>query len=52
MLFGSSKAHRTLRTILVAEQKLDAIVSTQTNDYNAQTGSPRPIPRWVRPRQE
>ena len=27
VLFGSSKAHRTLRTILVEEQKLDAIVS-------------------------
>ena len=27
VLFGSSKAHRTLRTILVEDQKLDAIVS-------------------------
>ena len=27
MLFGSSKAHKTLRRILVEDQKLDAVVS-------------------------
>ncbi len=29
VLFGSNKAHRTLRTNLVEQQKLDAIVSAR-----------------------
>ena len=38
VLFGSSKAHRTLRTILVEEQKLDAIVSMPSGVFKPYSG--------------
>ena len=38
VLFGSSKAHRTLRTILVEEQKLDAIVSMPSGIFKPYAG--------------
>ena len=38
VLFGSSKAHRTLRTILVEEQKLDAIVSMPSGVFKPYAG--------------
>ena len=38
VLFGSSKAHRTLRTILVEEQKLDAIVSMPPGVFKPYAG--------------
>ena len=38
VLFGSSKAHRTLRTILVDEQKLDAIVSMPSGVFKPYAG--------------
>ena len=38
VLFGSSKAHRTLRTILVEEQKLDAIVSMPSGVFRPYAG--------------
>ena len=51
VLFGSSKAHRTLRKILVEEQKLDAIVSMPSGVFKPYAGvstascsSPRPTP--------
>ena len=37
-LFGSSKAHRTLRKILVEEQKLDAIVSMPSGVFRPYAG--------------
>ena len=49
VLFGSSKAHKTLRKILVEEQKLDAIVSMPPASSDPTPGSP---PRsWSSPRQ-
>ena len=51
VLFGSSNAHRTLRRILVEEQKLDAIVSMPSGVFKPYAGvsppscsSPRPTP--------
>ena len=38
VLFGSSKAHRTLRRILVEEQKLDAIVSIPSGVFKPYAG--------------
>ena len=38
VLFGSSKAHRTLRKILVEEQKLDAIVSMPSGVFRPYAG--------------
>jgi len=38
VLFGSSKAHRTLRTILVEEQKLEAIVSMPSGVFRPYAG--------------
>ena len=38
VLFGSTKAHRTLRTILVEEQKLDAIVSMPSGVFKPYAG--------------
>ena len=38
VLFGSSKAHRTLRRILVEEQKLDAIVSMPSGVFKPYAG--------------
>ena len=38
VLFGSSKAHRTLRRILVDEQKLDAIVSMPSGVFRPYAG--------------
>ena len=38
VLFGSSKAHRTLRTILVEEQRLDAIVSMPSGVFKPYAG--------------
>ena len=38
VLFGSSKAHRTLRTILVEEQKVDAIVSMPSGVFKPYAG--------------
>ena len=38
VLFGSTKAHRTLRTILVEEQKLDAIVSMPAGVFRPYAG--------------
>ena len=38
MLFGSSKAHRTLRRILVEEQKLDAVVSMPSGVFRPYAG--------------
>ena len=38
VLFGSSKAHRTLRSILVEEQKLDAVVSMPSGVFRPYAG--------------
>ena len=38
VLFGSSKAHKTLRRILVEEQKLDAIVSMPSGVFKPYAG--------------
>ncbi len=38
VLFGSSKAHRTLRRILVEEQKLDAIISMPSGVFKPYAG--------------
>lgn len=38
VLFGSTKAHRTLRTILVEEQKLDAVVSMPSGVFRPYAG--------------
>ena len=38
VLFGSGKAHKTLRTILVEEQKLDAIVSMPSGVFRPYAG--------------
>ena len=38
VLFGSSKAHRTLRTILVEEQKLDVIISMPSGVFKPYAG--------------
>ena len=38
VLFGSSKAHKALRTILVEEQKLDAIVSMPSGVFRPYAG--------------
>ena len=38
VLFGSNKAHRTLRRILVEEQKLDAIVSMPSGVFKPYAG--------------
>ena len=38
VLFGSSKAHRTLRRLLVEEQKLDAIVSMPSGVFKPYAG--------------
>ena len=38
VLFGSSKAHRTLRRILVEEQKLDAVVSMPAGVFRPYAG--------------
>ena len=38
VLFGSSKAHKTLRRILVAEQKLDAVVSMPSGVFRPYAG--------------
>ncbi len=37
-LFGSTKAHKTLRTILVEEQKLDAVVSMPSGVFKPYAG--------------
>ena len=37
-MFGSSNAHRTLRRILVEEQKLDAIVSMPSGVFRPYAG--------------
>ena len=38
VLFGSTKAHRTLRTILVEEQKLDAVISMPSGVFKPYAG--------------
>ena len=38
VLFGSSKAHRTLRRVLVEEQKLDAVVSMPSGVFRPYAG--------------
>ena len=38
VLFGSSKAHRALRTILVEEQKLDAVISMPSGVFKPYAG--------------
>ncbi len=38
VLFGSSKAHRTLRRILVEEQKLDAVISMPSGVFKPYAG--------------
>ena len=38
VLFGSSKAHRTLRTILIEEQKVDAVVSMPSGVFKPYAG--------------
>ena len=38
VLFGSSKAHRTLRRILIEEQKLDAVVSMPSGVFRPYAG--------------
>ena len=38
VLFGSSKAHRTLRRILIEEQKLDAVVSMPSGVFKPYAG--------------
>lgn len=38
VLFGSSKAHKTLRTILVEEQKLDGIISMPSGVFKPYAG--------------
>ena len=38
VLFGSSKAHKTLRQILVEEQKLDAVISMPTGVFRPYAG--------------
>ena len=38
VLFGSSKAHKTLRTILVEDQKLDAVVSMPSGVFRPYAG--------------
>ena len=38
VLFGSSNAHRTLRRILIEEQKLDAIVSMPSGVFRPYAG--------------
>jgi len=38
VLFGSTKAHRTLRTMLVEEQKLDAVVSMPSGVFKPYAG--------------
>ena len=38
VLFGSTKAHRTLRTILVEEQKLDAVISMPPGVFKPYAG--------------
>ncbi|MFC1544168.1 N-6 DNA methylase [Gemmatimonadota bacterium] len=38
VLFGSSKAHKTLRTILVEDQKLDAIISMPSGVFKPYAG--------------
>ncbi len=38
VLFGSTKAHRTLRTILVEEQKLDAVISMPSGVFRPYAG--------------
>ena len=52
VLFGSTKAHRTLRRILVDEQKLDAVVSMPSGVFKPYAGvSPPPFccsPRLTR----
>jgi type I restriction enzyme M protein len=38
VLFGSSKAHKTLRTILVEDQKLDAVISMPSGVFRPYAG--------------
>ena len=38
VVFGSTKAHRTLRTILVEEQKLDAVISMPSGVFKPYAG--------------
>ncbi|MDE2982944.1 MAG: class I SAM-dependent DNA methyltransferase [Gemmatimonadota bacterium] len=38
VLFGSTKAHKTLRTILVEEQKLDAVISMPSGVFKPYAG--------------
>ena len=38
VLFGATKAHRTLRTILVEEQKLDAVISMPSGVFKPYSG--------------
>ena len=38
VLFGSTKAHRTLRTILVEEQKVDAVISMPSGVFKPYAG--------------
>jgi type I restriction enzyme M protein len=38
VLFGSSKAHKTLRTILVEDQKLDAVISLPSGVFRPYAG--------------
>ena len=48
VLFGSSKAHRTLRRILVEEQKLDAIVSMPSGVFRPYAGVSTAILRFTK----
>ena len=49
VLFGSSKAHRTLRRILVEEQKLDAIISMPSGVFKPYAGVSTAILLFTRP---
>ncbi len=48
VLFGSSKAHRTLRRILVEEQKLDAVVSMPSGVFRPYAGVSTAILRFTK----
>ena len=41
VLFGSSKAHKELRRMLVEEQKLDAVISLPSGVFKPYAGCPR-----------
>ena len=48
VLFGSSRAHRTLRRILVEEQKLDAIISMPSGVFKPYAGVSTAILRFTK----